>query len=56
MLFFGSLCRPRFSFKFGDAQEDSRLVVLEDKDCEAKVGREFRSGVKLLLDKLMFEV
>jgi hypothetical protein len=27
-----------FSFKLGDAQEESRLVVLEDKDCEAKVG------------------
>jgi hypothetical protein len=35
-----------FSFKLGDAQEDSSLVVLEDKDCEAKVGREFRSGIK----------
>ncbi|MCI33909.1 hypothetical protein A2U01_0055127 [Trifolium medium] len=35
-----------FSFKLDDAQEEYRFVVLEDKDCETKSGRELRSGVK----------
>jgi hypothetical protein len=35
-----------FSFKLGDALEESRLVALEEKDGAKKNGKESRSGVK----------
>jgi hypothetical protein len=35
-----------FSFKLGDALEESRLVALEEKDGAKKIGKKSRSGVK----------